>query len=90
MIEDPVERRSAENAVEGIAKRKPNEVADHELRAITELWPKVVLRMPQHVAGEVECDDSAARQILQQKAGQLPGSATGVQNAFVAAEVQFA
>ncbi len=46
--------------------------------------------MQHHVAGKVEANDAAIRQILQKKAREFSGTATGVQHTLVAAKSKFA
>lgn len=51
---------------------------------------QVALRVEHHVAREVESDDSAAGQTLQQQVSEPSGSATGVEDTLIAAQVQVA
>jgi hypothetical protein len=69
MVENPVERGGAEDSVEAVAERKRDEIGNDEPDTLGKVWPKILLRVPHHVAGKIEPDDLAARQILQENAG---------------------
>ncbi len=90
MIQHPVERRGTKNAVKRVAKRKREQISSDKPRPIAELGLEIASCMHHHVARHIEPDHSAPRQILQQKPRQLARTASRIQDALVAPQVQLA
>jgi hypothetical protein len=85
-----VERRSAENSVKAVTERKRDQIGGYKPHPVAKIWLKILLGMQHHVAGKVEANDAAMRKILQEKASQFSGAATGVKHALIAAKPEFA
>jgi hypothetical protein len=90
VVQHPMKRRGAEDSVEAVAERKSDKIGSNEPDTMAKVWRKILLRVQHHVAGNVEADDAAARKILHEKAGQFPGAATRIQQAFIAAQSKLA
>ena len=86
MVHDPMKRCRAENSIEAAKERKRNQVSSHQPDAILKIWLKLLLGVAHHVAGKIKANDSSARYLLQQKAGQFSGTTTRVQQALIPAQ----
>ena len=85
-----MKRRGAENSVKTVTKRKRDQIGRYKLHPVAKIWLKILLGMQHHIAGKVEANDAAMRKILQEKASQFSGAATGVQHTLITAKPKFA
>ena len=88
MIPHPMERRSAEDAIEAVAEWESRKIGGNEMSAIAKVWLKILLRVQHHVAGKIESHNAAEWQILQQDAGEFPRAAAGIQQALVTTQLK--
>ena len=79
---------SADDAVEGSSEWKVKEIGSNHLSSLAELWFQVFAGGPRHVLRDIERDHATVGQSLEQIGGKAPCAGTGVENYFVASQLQ--
>ena len=88
MIEDPVEGRGADDPVEGILKRNVRKIGCDKLHSLVELRLQEFAGRSQHILRNVESDDPAFGQGLQQICGQTASAAARIEQRLVSTKLQ--
>src|SRR5712692_4942674 len=88
VIEDPVEGCGADDAVESTCKREVQQVSDDHLGSQAELRLQVFAGRSRHVLRNVQRDYTALGQRLEQIASQAASATAGVEDEFVASQLQ--
>jgi hypothetical protein len=86
VIEYPVKRRGAEDAVESLLKGHVQQVATDEFDATAEIRLEIGTGGAEHVLGKVESHDMSAGQSFQKIAGETAGAAAGIEDGFISAQ----
>jgi len=86
VIEYPVKRRGAKDAVESLFEGHVQQVATGEFDARTEIRLEIGTGGVEHVLGEVEAHYLSARQGFQKITSETPGAAAGVEHGFIASQ----
>src|SRR5579864_4197670 len=86
VIEYPVKRRGAEDAVEPLLEGHFQQVAADEFDTIAEIWLEIGTSDVNHVLREVECHNVSAGQSLQEFSRKSAGAAAGIEDGFIAAQ----
>jgi len=89
VIQNPVERGRADDAIEAVVKWECSQIGSDEGDAGTEIG-EVLAGVLYHVAGKVKADDSATRHAFGENSGKSSTATAGVENEFIAAQVELA
>src|SRR5579864_1273291 len=87
MVEYPMERGRADNAVESVNERQLRKIARDQAHPRTELC-KMLARGSEHVLGTVQAHNTTVRQGFDQFRGQPSRPASRVKHDFIAAQLQ--
>ena len=88
VIEHPVERGGADDAVEPAFEGQVQEIADYQTKSTPKLRRQMFARGLEHVLGQINADDVAFRQSFQQLGSEPSSSTSGIEHDLVAAQTQ--
>ena len=86
VIEYPVKRSGAEDAVEFLLEGHVQEVATDEFDATAEIRVEIGTGGVKHVLREVKCYDMSPRQSFQKITCETAGAAAGIEDGFISTE----
>ena len=84
VIKNPVKRSCAHDDVESLLKRKMKEIAGDQTEVFFEAAGEMIARGGKHVLREIDADHSSARQSVEQLGSEAAGSASSIENTFIA------
>src|ERR1700716_2210596 len=88
MIQHPVKRRGAHNAVKSTLKGQMQKVSSNQSYSHTKVWPEVAARRSQHVLRQIDANDTAPRHSLDQVSRQTARAAPGVEDNLISPQSQ--
>ena len=88
MIQYPVKRRRAHDAVESTLKGQMQEVSSNQPNWHNKLGPEVLARPSQHILRKINSNHAAPGQSLDQFSRQTAGAAPGVKHGFISPQSQ--